>query len=75
MEPIKPFTAFTYRTVDGETITATKNNGIVTLRGDKNGVRQLPLEEFKKEFLASLPRLERTPDRDTVEFSCKGCKH
>ena len=50
MTELKPFTAFTYKTTDGETITATKNNGIVTLNGDKKGVRQMPLEDFKKEF-------------------------
>ena len=69
MAGIPSFNAFTYRTVDGETITATKKDGVVTLVGDKNGVRQLPLDEFKKEFLATVPKLERTPETDTVSFS------
>ena len=68
MTELKPFTAFTYKTTDGETITATKNNGIVTLNGDKKGIRQMPLEDFKKEFLATVPKLERTPQKDTVAF-------
>ena len=69
MEGIQNFNAFTYKTIDGETITATKQNGTVTLSGDKNGVRQIPLEDFKKEFLATVPKLERTPNADTVSFS------
>ena len=40
--PIKPFTTIKYKTQDGENVTATKNNGIVTLSGDKKGVRQRP---------------------------------
>lgn len=72
VDNIKPFTAFTYKTTDGETITATKNNGIVTLIGDKNGVRQMSLDDFKREFLASVPKMERVPNQDTVTFKTNG---
>lgn len=68
---VQPFTTITYTTADGEKITATKNNGIVTLVGDKSGTRQMELEEFKNEFLATLPQLERTPSSDAVSFSGK----
>lgn len=66
------FTTIKYTTKDGETISATKNNGVVTLVGDKNGVRQMPLDDFKKELLTTLPEkpvLEKTPEKDTVELS------
>lgn len=69
MDGIQNFNAFTYKTADDETITATKKDGVVTLVGDKNGVRQMPLEDFKKELLATAPKLERTPNEDTVNFS------
>lgn len=65
------FTTIKYTTKDGENITATKNNGVVTLNGDKNGVRQMPIEDFKKELVATLPqtKLEKSPAKDTVEIS------
>lgn len=66
---LKPFTTVNYTTKDGEHISATKNNGIVTLVGDKNGTRQMPLEDFMKEFAENIPTLERTPEKDTVELS------
>jgi len=69
MDGIQNFNAFTYQTADGENVVATKNNGVVTLSGDKNGVRQMPLEDFKKEFVTSVPQLERTPSADSVELS------
>lgn len=67
----QPFTTIKYTAKDGEHITATKNNGIVTLVGDKNGTRQMPLEDFKKELLSNLPAnaLEKSPQKDTVEIS------
>lgn len=67
----QPFTTIKYTTKDGEQITATKNNGIVTLVGDKNGTRQMPLEDFKKELLSNLPAdaLEKSPQKDIVEIS------
>lgn len=66
---LAPFTTLKYTTKDGENITATKNNGIVTLVGDKNGTRQMPMEDFKKELATTLPKLERTPETDSVELS------
>lgn len=63
------FTTVKYTAKDGENITATKNNGVVTLVGEKSGVRQMPVEEFIKN---ELPKdgnkvvLEKSPDSDTV---------
>lgn len=65
----KQFTAVQYNTKDGETITATKKDGVVTLVGDKSGVRQMPIDDFKKELIANVPHLEKTPTKDTVEIS------
>ena len=65
--PIKPFTTIKYKTQDGENVTATKNNGIVTLSGDKKGVRQMPIENE----LPKIAPLEKTPAKDTVEISTK----
>ena len=68
------FTTIKYVTKDGENCQATKNNGVVTVVGDKNGVRQLPQDEFMKEFIQTLPNvnLEKTPKADTVAFSGQG---
>lgn len=65
------FTTIKYVTKDGEKCTATKNNGVVTVVGDKNGVRQVPLNDFMKELVADLPQVDlaRTPKKDTVQFS------
>lgn len=65
------FTTIQYVTKDGEKCTATKNNGVVTVVGDKNGVRQVPLNDFMKELVADLPQVDlaRTPNKDTVQFS------
>lgn len=65
----KQFTTVQYNTKDGETITATKKDGVVTLVGDKSGVRKIPIEDFKKELVANVPHLEKTPAKDTVEIS------
>ena len=68
----KPFTTIQFVTKDGEKCTATKNNGIVTVTGDKNGVRQVPFDQFMKELVETLPKnvdLERTPNKDKVQFS------
>lgn len=65
----KQFTTVQYNTKDGETITATKKEGVVTLVGDKSGVRKMPIEDFKKELVANVPHLEKTPAKDTVEIS------
>ena len=69
MESVSSFNAITYKTHDGETITATKKDGMVTLVGNKNGTRQMPLEDFKKELVATAHDLERSPKTDTVSFS------
>ena len=45
------FNAIKYVTSYGEKCTATKNNGIVTIQGDKNGVRQMEFSEFMKAFV------------------------
>lgn len=65
----KQFTTVQYNTKDGETITATKKDRVVTLVGDKSGVRKMPIEDFKKELVANVPHLEKTPAKDTVEIS------
>lgn len=65
----KQFTTVQYNTKDGETITATKKDGVVTLVGDKSGVRKMPIEDFKKELVVNVPHLEKTPAKDTVEIS------
>lgn len=73
-QPLKPFTTVMYTTKEGEHVTATKKDGIVTLNGDKNGVRQMPVDDFLKkelpENVANL-NLEKTPEKDTVELSAK----
>lgn len=66
------FTTLIYETKDGEKVSATKKDGIVTLVGDKNGVRQMELEKFMKEELPNNVKnlqLEKTPEKDTVEIS------
>lgn len=68
---LAPFTTVKYVTKDGEHCSATKENGIVTVVGDKTGVRQMPLDDFMKEFVQTLPKinLEKSPAQDTVAFS------
>jgi len=66
------FTTIVYETKDGEKISATKKDGVVTLVGDKNGVRQMELEKFMKEELPNNVKnlkLENSPEKDTVEIS------
>lgn len=66
------FTTLIYQTKDGEKITATKKDGIVTLVGDKSGVRQMELDKFIKEELVNNVKninLENAPAKDTVEIS------
>ncbi len=58
MEGLQKFTSFRYKTIDGENIVVTKNNGVVTLVGDKNGVRQMPLDTFMKELERTLPKVK-----------------
>ena len=66
------FTTIIYETKDGEKVSATKKDGIVTLVGDKNGVRQMELDKFIKEELANNVKnlkLENSLAKDTVEIS------
>ncbi len=71
VQNLQPFNAIKFQTKDGENITATKDNGVVTLVGDVNGTRQMPLEQFKQELPEMLPKLERTPEKDEVTFQGK----
>ena len=66
-QQLPQFTTVKYTTKDGENISATKKDGIVTLNGDKNGV-----DEFMKNELPNNVKnikLEKTPEKDTVEIS------
>ena len=64
------FNVIKYTTKDGENITATKQGNTVTLVGDKNGVRQMPLNKFMQEFVQNVPQINNgQPVQDTVSFS------
>jgi len=65
------FTTVNYVTKEGEKVSATKNNGVVTLVGDKKGTRQMSIDEFKQELIQNSAKieLEKTPAKDTVEIS------
>lgn len=71
VEKLKPFEIIKYTTSQGENCTATKKDGIVTIQGDKNGIRQMPLDKFMNDFIndQSKKTLERQPDSDKVSFS------
>ena len=68
---LKPFDAIRYTTSYGENCVATKKDRVVTIQGDKNGVRKMPLDEFMQAFIKDQQKvnLERTPQQDTVSFS------
>ena len=71
VDAIQSFNEIRYVTKDGEHISATKNNGVVTLVGDKNGVRQMPLSVFMEQELVNNVQninLERTPQKDVTSF-------
>lgn len=53
---------------DGEKISATKQGTTVTLVGDKNGTRQMPIQEFVQNELPKAKdiKLENSPEQDTV---------
>lgn len=70
---VKPFDAIKYTTSYGENCIATKKDGIVTIQGDKNGVREMPLDDFMRVFVKDQQKvnLERSPEKDTVCFSEK----
>lgn len=68
------FSTINYVTSYGEKCSATKNNGIVTIKGDKNGIRQMSLPEFMECFVKDLKKqgkvdLQRSPEKDVVEFA------
>ncbi len=71
VEELKPFNVIKYTTSNGENCTATKKDGVVTIQGDRNGVRQMPLDKFMETFIAdqSKKTLERQPEKDKVSFS------
>lgn len=64
------FSAIQYQTSSGEKCVATKQDGIVTINGDKNGVRQMSLPDFMQSFVKDQDKvsLERTPEKDSVTF-------
>jgi len=69
----RSFDSIKFVTNYGEKCIATKNNGVVTIKGDKNGVRQMPLDEFMKAFIRDQKKqgmvsMERSPEKDVVEF-------
>jgi hypothetical protein len=49
-ESIQAFNAIRYTTPQGENCVATKKDGIVTIQGDQNGVRQMPVNDFMHSF-------------------------
>lgn len=55
---------------DGEKISATKQGTTVTLVGDKNGTRQMPIQDFVQNELPNAKdiKLEKSPEQDTVEI-------
>jgi len=67
------FQVIKFQTSYGENCTATKRNGVVTISGDRHGVRQMELNEFMQEFIKDQQKisLERSPQGDTVSFSGK----
>ena len=65
------FQRIQFKTSSGEVCTATRNGNIVTIQGNKNGVRQMEMGEFMQEFIKDQQKvnLERSPQADTVSFS------
>ena len=55
---------------DGEKISATKQGTTVTLVGDKNGTRQMPIQDFVQNELPNAKdiKLEKSPEQDTVKI-------
>ena len=68
------FEVIKFQTSYGENCTATKRNGVVTISGDKHGVRQMKIDEFMQAFIRDQQKvnLERSPQADTVAFSGNG---
>ena len=65
------FQRIQFKTSSGEVCTATRNGNVVTIQGNKNGVRQMEMDEFMREFIKDQQKvnLERSPQADTVSFS------
>lgn len=71
MTGINGFNAIKYTTVDGEHCVATRNKGVITVLGDKSGVRQMDLNEFLPIFIESQQKvsLNNNLNRDIYSFS------
>ena len=71
------FLAIKYVTSQGEKCVATRSNDIVTISGDQNGTRKMPIGLFMKEFINDQSKanikLERSPQNDA--FSMRYRKH
>ena len=65
------FNSIKYTTAYGENCVATKNNDVVTIKGDKFGTREMSLNDFNECFVKDQQKvqLERTPQTDEVCFS------
>jgi hypothetical protein len=72
VDQLKSFSEVQYVTKNGEKCRAIKNDGIVTVVGDKSGVRQMSIEQFKKELIANIEnvQLEKTPEKDAFSSTC-----
>ncbi len=70
MPGISQFNPIKFQTSSGETCVATSDGGVVTIKGDKNGVRQVPIDKFMPEFIQDQRKvqLERTPKNDIVSL-------
>ena len=71
VQNLQQFDTIQFRTKDGENVTATKKDGVVTLVGDKNGARQLPLDQFMQDLPNIIQPLESSPEKDEVTFQGK----
>lgn len=72
-EPINALPSFNevrFTTKDGENIRATKQNGVVTMIGDKHGVRQVQLDDFMNFMTDNVQNLnlEKQPRNDELSF-------
>ncbi len=63
---IQKFPSFSYKLPNGENVVATMRHGVVTLVGDKNGVRQMDLRSFLNKITTIM---ERSPETDTINIS------
>lgn len=58
---------------DGEKLSATKKDGIVTIVNEKKETRQMPVDDFLKLELPNAKdiKLEKSPEKDVVEIGAK----